>query len=174
MAVKFRATGDYRRLSETILQGTAREVADRLLEIGEQVAGNARARWYEQVDRRTGKSGDIRASVEVDGDRIRLRVGSTDERRAGGKPLVVYVHRPGAYSLVEVKVSAREWHAAPPEQRGRFGFLKKLNPKASDGKYLLQELVNKPMQAALGTIKKEVTKAAKKGASKGAGRRRGR
>lgn len=92
--------------------------------------------------------------------------GTADDatRQVGGKskPVVAFVHRPGPYALVKVEVTAEEYWKTAKDMRANFKplpanpktgfagdkgagpFVWKISPKASDGKYLLAELVRKP------------------------------
>ena len=131
--------------------------------IAEEVRGDAAARWYgaDGVTRKTGLSGQIRVveTVDLAKGEVRVSVGSADKRTSGGKPVPVYVHRPGRLSEVRVPVSSREWFAAPKSARANFKagpndpkgtsppYLFPLNPKAADGKKLIDELLKKPLKA---------------------------
>jgi hypothetical protein len=95
----------------------------------ESVAKTAARTWYQQVHRQTGKSGDIEVTMTISPTSVRWSVGSTDTRSDKGRPVPVLVHRPGALST-----------------RGA-GKRKKINSKAGDGKFLLAELVRKPVAA---------------------------
>ena len=106
------------------------------------------------VTKRTGLSGDIQVATTVDPGRgvVRVSVGSTDTRKAGktSKPVVVYVHRPGRLSMIERKATHEDFasgkakHSPKGQNLPGYGVVRELNPKASDGKYLLAELVRKP------------------------------
>lgn len=126
----------------------------------EDVAATARSRWYGPagVKRVTGRSGDVQVveKVDIDKGEIRISIGSTDTRLAvNGRPLPVYIHRPGRFATDLVVCSTREWYGAPKSMRGPW--LETLPTKtpqifrpseaASDGKFLLQEFVGKPGRA---------------------------
>lgn len=110
----------------------------------EAVRAKAEADWYTQVTRRTGKSGNIEVVTTVTPTEIRVAIGSTDLAKAK------YVHRPGPLSQITRKAKGADFAsgkalASPPGKRisGR-GVVTEDNPKASDGKFLLQELIGKP------------------------------
>ena len=133
----------------------------------DRVASEARAAWYgpKGVNRETGKSGDIRVieTVDIGRGEIRFSVGSTDTRLAGTKPLPVVIHRPGRLSTVLVACTPAAWYAAPEPLRGpwlpgppKVPQLFRHNPAASDGKFLLTEMVRKPMRAAAKTAAAQI------------------
>lgn len=155
-----------------IVERMAGEAVRPLLAEAERVAADARAEWYgpRGVERETGQSGDIEATLTVDMGRdvVRVGVGSTDPRNVKGKPTVVYVHSPGMASTSWVEVSAAQYWATPEPLRGPFSrvgaskrvlqALGKLNPPVirqptpgagSGHGVLLQALVKKPYRAAV-------------------------
>lgn len=119
------------------------------------VAQAAEASWYEQVDRRTGRSGDLEVVTTVDAGAGEVRVGirSVDTRLSGGKPVAMLVHRPGALSRVRTEITRAEYGAirergdkrsvVHERKTGRY-FRYTRNPKASDGRVLIVELVRRP------------------------------
>jgi hypothetical protein len=128
-----------------------------------EVAAEARAAWYgpRGVTRQTGASGDIVVveTVDIDREELRFSVGSTDDRTSRGKPVPVYVHRPGRLSTVLRECTVAEYFAAPKSMRGpwlpgnpRKPQLFRPNPKASDGKPILAEFVKRPTKAAVKAI----------------------
>lgn len=139
------------------------EVVRRLEAEAEAVAEEARGFWYRQVDKETGLSGDIQVVTTVSDTEVRVGIGSTDRRTAGktGKPLPVMVHRPTARSLKRVEVTRADYFKAPERLRhfedGKF-YLDSPNPLASDGKYLLQELVRKPAKVKLQALAPELAR----------------
>lgn len=156
--------GGLARLTDTIVEAAKVETLRVLEAAARGVEVGAEADWYgpNGVTRRTGASGDIAVVSEVTADGVRVSVGSTDVARAR------FVHRPGPLSTVPVAVERDEYwankragsatrklyfHARTnrPDQGVVAGGYYKLapNPKASDGKYLLQEFVGKPGRAAL-------------------------
>jgi hypothetical protein len=137
-------------------------------------AARAEAAWYgaDGVTRRTGKSGKIDRVTTLDSARseVRVSVGSTDTRQdSKGKGVVpYYVRRPGPLSLVDRYVTQGEWWAwkkgsKPVGKAGTTGkadwVIREPNPKASDGKYLVVELIRKPMTARLREITPELGRA---------------
>jgi hypothetical protein len=128
--------------------GRAETAAAEILEReGRRVAAEAARDWYSQVDKESGQSGEIRAVTTITPASVRVDVGSTDRRSVKGKPVVVFVHRPYATSVIYEAVTPAEFFKTPQRMRGKFPTVKKPNPKASDGKFLLQELVKKPVKA---------------------------
>lgn len=136
-----------------------------------EVAQHADAEWYgpNGVTKDTGLTGDIGVVTTIDNVKgeIRVSVGSRDTRKAPktGKPIPVYVHRPAATAMIRKQVTHEEYWAAPKGQRANYHplpanpktgfkgdttpgpFLWVKSPKASDGKFLLAELVRKPAKA---------------------------
>lgn len=139
-----------------------------LRESSDKVVRDAESAWYGPggVQRRTGQSGDIDAveSVDVARGELRVSVGSTDDRRAGNKPVPVFVHRPRRTSMLVVDCTPDEWYALPKSLRrpwrtgpsGKVAQRAIANPKASDGKFLLQELVKGPMRKEVKRIAAEL------------------
>ena len=130
-------------------------------DLAEGVASEAGAAWYgpDGVTRRTGTSGTIDVVERVSPDEVRVSVGSTDLAKAK------YVHRPGRLSTTTKEITREEYDAAR-HLGGTAGMVFKArrtkgnaiagkcyriihNPLASDGKYLLSELVTKPARAKL-------------------------
>lgn len=99
----------------------------------ERVAADARREWYgpNGVERETGRSGDIQVVTTVDtaASEVRVGIGSADTRKAGGKPVPVYVHRRWGKGLEPKAVTRDEWLdwrrkglpalPPPPESFGR-------------------------------------------------------
>jgi hypothetical protein len=161
--------------------GAANSETVRILEEGAgRVAVEASANWYASgtgVEKDTGKSGDIQVITTISRDEVKVSVGSTDTTPVNGKPRAVYIHRPNRLSLVKKQVTVEEYWLAPKAQRANYHplpadsktrrpadvgtgpFLWVLNPKASDGKYLVTELVRKPMRLAIKTITPEIARA---------------
>ena len=143
----------------------------RILETAmDEVDASASAAWYSKdgVTRRTGTSGNIERFTTVSDKEVRVSVGTTDLAKAK------YMHRPGPLSLVVVEITRSEYNVTK-KQKGltaKTVFRAKRNkesagivadrcyrivsnPKASDGKYLLQELIGKPARRKV----KEITPA---------------
>ena len=134
--------------------------------ICEEVAVSARRDWYGPIGVRriTGQSGDIqvREVVDIAAGTVTVSVGSADPRMAGRKPVPVYVRRPGRMSVVKVPVTRAKYFETAPSMRANFSkplpgdprgtrppYVFVPNPAAQDGKFLLQELVKKPVRLAL-------------------------
>lgn len=137
----------------------------------EEVAAKARADWYAKgtgVNRKTGKSGDVQVVTTVSPSEVRVSVGSTDTEMVGTKPRALLVHRPGRLSLVEKLVTRDEWWAwkrarkpvgKPGTKGGADWVVYEANPDASDGKYLVPELLRKPAVVKLKDAIPELTAA---------------
>lgn len=145
------------------LDAAAGETVRVLEAAAEEVATQARADWYDPanggVTRRTGKSGDIEVVTTVSPDEVTVSVGSTDLQKA------IYVHRPGRLSTVPVEITRDDYyerkrkggpsastvfHAKRSDKNagveaGKFYRLDP-SPLASDGKFLLTEMVRRPMR----------------------------
>lgn len=152
------------------LDAAAGETVRILETAAEEVRAKSAADWYgsDGVVRRTGSSGDIQAGTTVSGTEVRVRVGSPDLKKAK------FVHRPGPLSTAAVEITRREYEAekkaggtaaklvfrAKSDKKDRGVVADRCyrivgSPAASDGKYLLQELVGKPMRKKV----KEITPA---------------
>jgi len=155
--------GDLEQLVRQALDAAAGETVRVLEAAAEEVASVARAEWYDPsqggVTRRTGKSGDIEVVTTVKPDEVTVSVGSTDLAKA------IYVHRPGKLSTVPVEITRDDYYALKRKggpsaktvfhaqksdktqgvEAGRYYRLDS-NPLASDGKYVLTELVRRPMK----------------------------
>jgi hypothetical protein len=142
------------KLALSMLSAAEQETIAILRREAEEQASEARAAWYgpDGVTRKTGRSGDIVAVVTLDTGRaeIRASVGSTDTRSTGGKPVAALVHRPGPLSIVTRPAKAADFqtgkakHSPPGKRIPGYGVVVEHNPKASDGKQLMTELVRKP------------------------------
>jgi hypothetical protein len=139
---------------------------------GDEEAARAERDWYgsQGVTRRTGKSGDIVRTTTFGNGEVRVSVGSTDTRidPDKGKRVPYYVRRPGPLSVVDKKVTQGEWWAAkkaghPVRMYGPKGkrtyIVEEPNPRASDGKYLVVELVRKPVNKRLKVLAGKVAQA---------------
>jgi hypothetical protein len=135
-----------------------------------EVADKARADWYNPavgVTKGTGKSGDIQVVTTVSPDEVRVSVGSTDTTLIAGKPRAVLIHRRGRLSLDPKLVSRDEWWkwkkagkpVGKPGSTGDDWTILVPSNLASDGKYLVAELVRKPMRAQIKVITPELAKA---------------
>jgi hypothetical protein len=126
------------------------------------IADAARSQWYRQVDRDTGKSGDISGGVVAVSDtKIRGTIGTSDIRRGGkgGKPAIFYIHRPGPLSWKrrDVRESERDAYRAAGKPVPRYIYYP--NPKRGDGAFLVAELINKPANAGKRELKAAVRRA---------------
>ena len=164
------------RFVRGLLSAAETQVVRRLEAEAQAVADQAQAKWYQQVDRETGKSGAIEVVTTFNGAKgtVTVSVGSTDDRRdKKGKPAVAYVHSPRATSLVKKQVSNEEYwktresmRANYKPQKGDVGagpFIWIPNPKAANGRFLLQELIKKPLKARMRRIAPELAAAIAKG-----------
>jgi len=153
--------GGLEKLVRSALDAAAGETVRVMEAAAGEVAAQAKSAWYNPrtgVRRRTGKSGDIQVITTVSESEVRVSVGSTDVER------VTKIHRAGPLSTVAQEIDAATYYAA--KRKGgalaRTVFLAKktdtgqgieagkyyrlaANPDASDGKYLIPELVRKPM-----------------------------
>jgi hypothetical protein len=117
------------------------------------VAAGAQGAWYQLVDRETGTHGVIDASLTIEGSTVTMSVGSLATDVGGrGVPVSRVVHKPGPTSTVEITQAA----SAPLPTGGRIVarkgdkvVVKMPNPKRSDGKGLLVELVERPAREVL-------------------------
>lgn len=141
------------RFVRGLLSKAERATVAVLEEEGRAVADAARREWYgpNGVTRETGLSGQIVAVTTIDSARgeVRVSVGSTDTRKAGksGKPVPLFVHRPGLASEELVEVSHAEYWATPNASRRQYPKVLRPNPNAGDGKFLVPELLRKPLRA---------------------------
>ena len=151
--------GMARRIVENAQRGAGRVI----LQDAEAVRSEASSLWYQQVRKRTGQSGTIETALEVREDRIIVKVGSTDSRVGkGGKPAVVFVHRPGSLSIVTRPATADEYHKRRSQgmDAKEAYWIPVPNPLAGDGKFLLPELVKTPfrrrVKASVKVVAKEI------------------
>lgn len=134
----------------------------RLLEAAaEDERVKAEAAWYAPgtgVTRQTGRSGDLEVVTTFNDREVRVSLQSTDTSRVGSKPRVALIRRPGRLSLVDEYVTQGEWWehkkaGRPVGPTGSVGksdwVIKVANPNAGDGRYLLNELIRKPMRARI-------------------------
>lgn len=145
-------SGDLEGWVRRAVEQAAGGVLDVLEREAGEVASRAKADWYNQVEKETGLSGQIgvRTVIDVGRGEVRVSVGSTDDRTAkNGKPLVVYVHRPRPDSLIRKKVDHRTYWDTPPQLRSKYPYILTKNPLTSDGKFLVPELLRKPMKARI-------------------------
>ena len=164
--------GAMERLVRRALDAAGGETVRVMEAAAEEVATSSRAKWYDPetgVTKRTGKSGDVRVVTTVSLAEVRVSVGSTDTRTADkGRPRAVVIRRPGRLSLIGKAVSQGDWWewkkaGKPVRKAGTPGIdnwiIEVPNPLASDGKYLVPELIRKPMRAKIKVITPEIAKA---------------
>jgi len=174
MSTRFTAEGaevqlddGLQRWVEDLLESAQTAAIKALRQAGREVAAEAERRWYgpSGVQRRTGKSGDIRVREAVDLRRglVTVSVGSTDARTVRGKPVVAFVRRPGRTSTILTVVTPKEYFAAPVAMRGPWlpGTPRKPqifipNPAASDGAKLLDVFIRRPMRKRVKAIAREL------------------
>lgn len=162
-------TGDVEAHVRRLIDAAGDELFKLAVREAEAVAAEARRQWYALVDKESGKSGTIDVVTTVDPSRgtFEVAVGSTDDRKAkNGKPTVVYVHAPGPSSLVKVQVTQAEYWSTPeglranyapfPDDKGTGPYVYKVNPKAGNGRGLLQSLIKGPMKARVKAMAPEV------------------
>lgn len=155
--VTMNLTGDLADLCRRAVEAAGGETLRLVEAAAEEVAANARTKWYRQVDRETGKSGDIQVFTTVYEDKIRVSVGSTDTRTAGrgSKPVVVYIKRPKRRSKIERDATDAERADGTAD---RWGHVDVPNPKAADGKFLLNELIRKPVTLKIKALTPELAR----------------
>lgn len=163
--------GGLERFVRKALDAAGGETVRILETAGAEVAAKSRADWYGDgtgVTRRTGKSGDVVTTTTVSDKEVRVRVGTTDVAKAK------FVRRPMPLSTVAIPITSSEYYYAKKaggavaktvfraraDKKGEGVKSDKWyrivpNEKASDGKYLLQELIGKPARAKV----KEITPA---------------
>lgn len=144
--VTLKMKADFRAIIERIGGGAQAATVEQVYAMFSLIASDASSEWYRQVDRESGKSGVVSAAWEEKGDKLNFSVGNNDNRRdkKTGKPILYYIHRPGPLSTHSRKATASEREAdiaAGRKPRVRVNYP---NPKASDGKYLVVELIRKP------------------------------
>ena len=115
----------------------------------------ARGRWYQEVERETGKSGDLEVvTTFTDTGDVIVGVRSKDTRVRGGKPVAAMVHRPGPLSRSTVEVTRAEYGRIKKGPKPREAWKSRRTGKhyalvhnkgSSDGQVLFIELVRKPL-----------------------------
>ena len=144
--VTLKMSADFRGIIEGISGGAQAATVEQVYAMVSLVAADASQEWYRQVERETGKSGDITAGWTEAGDRLTFSIGHNDSRldKKKGKPILYYVHRPGPLSTKSRKATASEREADIAAGRTPRRYVQYPNPRASDGKYLVVELIRKP------------------------------
>lgn len=169
---------------EAIVRNAVRQVSGGLLDAMEaaaaEVADEARSDWYsaeEGVTRRSGRSGVLDVVTTVTEAEVRVSLGSTAE-------YAHLVRRPGALSTAVEEITEGEYFGLKRAKRACFrarttrpregieaGKFYKIihNPKASDGKSLVVELVRKPMRARIGALSPQIRTAIQERVARGGG-----
>lgn len=156
-------TAKLERTLDELLSLAVAEVGRTLVDIADDAEVNAERKWYTQVRRRTGKTGQLSTELRTRGGVKLEAVVSADEKRA------YMVHRPGPLSMRKRKVTAQEYSEImvyfrangklPDGVRARAmgsdGQPTQLtrevrNPLASDGKTLWSQLVIKEGKQIVG------------------------
>jgi len=160
---------------DRIAGGAFRAAREGLAAKLDPIAQRAESEWYTQVKRRTGKSGQWASVVEVSDTQVRGYVESLDTRKdKKGRPAWVFVRRPKAISVVELKVDDAEYAEVMAEYRatgklppnyegwkradGLISNLQRIarNPLADDGGSPAQDLVVRPTRAAAKELVKTI------------------
>lgn len=150
-------TGDLEAMAKRLVDATAKAFVDVTAPIADAVAAAASARWYDDVERKTGKSGQWTTAITLRENSVTVGVQSLDDRKVGSKGALVafMVHRPGVLSQKPAYVTQGEWWRAKKAGHmvGRTGSPGKSdwliyvpNPDAKDGKVLMPELIRKPFR----------------------------
>lgn len=147
--VTLKMSADFRAIIERIAGGAQAETVEQMYAMVSLVAADASADWYRQVDRESGKSGVVLASWEEKGDQLVFKIGNSDTRldKRTGKPVLYYIHRPGPLSSRSRKATEAEREADRAAGRRPRVWTQYPNPRASDGKFLMVELIRKPANA---------------------------
>lgn len=124
----------------------------------------ARGRWYQEVQRETGKSGDLETVTTFGADgSVSVGIRSKDTRVRAGKPVAAMVHRPGPLSKERVQITRAEYadikkqpkprlqEAWKSRETGKYYTMRDRLAK-SDGAYLFVTLVRKPLFARIPKI----------------------
>jgi hypothetical protein len=169
-------TGDLEAFVRAAVTAASGGVVETMERAAEEVAAQARRQWYAPatgVTRRTGASGQLDVITTVTHDEVRVSVGSTDTRlvrNARGRmvPRASVIQRPGPLSQADEYVTQGEWWAWKKSGRpvGKHGTKGKADwiihvpsDNASDGAFLVPELVRKPMTAKIKVITPDVARA---------------
>jgi hypothetical protein len=157
-----------RRLRQILAAAVGPAVQLEMDRNADAIASDAATRWYQQVTRRTGKSGRWSAALRVNSLGIQAAVVSGDVRQQGGKFATYYIRRPGPNATVSRPLADAEYKAAistwrdtgelpaniEAKRAGSKGSppsgLRAVSPHPlrGDGRVVLQELVLKPGRRA--------------------------
>ncbi len=147
------------RTMDDLVSLAIEEVSTTLVDIADDAEANAEAKWYTQVRKKTGKTGQLRTRLRHAGaDKLEAIVESANEP----DKTTYMVHRPGPLSMRRKKVTASEYaeimsffranghlpegvHARGKAKDGQpMALVRDIrNPLASDGKNLWSELGRK-------------------------------
>lgn len=151
------------RFVRGLLSRAETETVRRLEAEMEPIAATARAAWYgpRGVTRETGKSGAIDVVTTIDATRgeVRVSIGSTDDRVVNGKPMPVYVHTPGLLATEARTVSHKEYFDTPKVRRRKYPKIVDLVNHPDPNRFLLVDLVRKPVRARVKAISPEIGRA---------------
>lgn len=156
-------TGDLEAMAKRLVDATAKAFVDATAPIADAVVASAEAHWYDDIEKRTGKSGQWTTAISLRPDSVTVGIQSLDDRKVGPNGAVVafVVHRPGVLSLMPKEVSQGEWWRAkkaghPVGRTGAAGANNWLiyvpNPDARDGKTLMPELIRRPFRQRIKNI----------------------
>lgn len=147
--VTLKMNADFARIIGRIEDGAQAATVQQTYALVSLVADDARADWYRQVDKETGASGTVSAGWQERGTRLSFRIGNSDARKdkKSGKPILFYVHRPGPFSTKDRRATETEKQRARDMGQRAPSRVKYPNPKASDGRFLLAELITLPANA---------------------------
>lgn len=171
--------GTLERTLRAAVDGATKGLATTIETLVDDVATDARGDWYDQVNKRTGKSEkSIDTEMRVTTDTVTGVVYADDKT-------TYMIRRPGPLSMLsptsvlrndeyaKVYAYVMENKQFPPGYKGQIASdghpyrVRRMrpNPKASDGKNMWQENVKKPgkkrITQQIGTIKKAAKKAVK-------------
>lgn len=148
------------KIEDATLQG----VRTRLKHDLEQLKNQAEADWYQQVKKRTGKTGTLKVVEIIRNNELVYQIQPVDMNdKVSGKWRGFFVHRPSALSLVGEPLDDSEYAnvmstyratgslpkgfaAKETDSNGRPTGIYRTepNPLASDGKFLVPELLTRP------------------------------
>jgi hypothetical protein len=174
-AVTVEIGGELESFVADLVRRTETAAVRSIRDAAEDVRAQAEGEWYDRVQKRTGRTGQIATAEVIDVARgeVRVSVGSTDTRKTakGGKPIPLYVHEPGRTSTVEVEVDRAVWIKTTKSLRVPIQFrggqpvylVRRPNPKAGTGRYLVPTLIRKPMRDRVKAIAQDIAQGAARG-----------
>lgn len=157
-----------RRLRQVLAAAVGPAVQAEMEQAVAQLARDAERVWYDQVTRRTGKSGRWASGLRASSAGIEAAVVSEDDRKQRGKFATYFIRRPGPNAVIKhpldrnaYREALRAWRETgslpagieagrPADGQGPPGTLRRVEPHPlrGDGRVLLQELVLKPGRRA--------------------------